>query len=352
MAANMFDTPIAVTLALGSALIVMAVGLRHMADLLAPMILAFTVAVALLPLVNRLERRGLSRPVAVACVFLAAFAASAVLIGFFFLELQRLASRLPVYQGMLETRMEQLAVALGRIGLHVSDLHLASRMVPENLARTALALISRVLSGTASVALFLFMLLTMTLEIPGVRRSLTLHQGSGSAMSHMKGLLGEIQAYYHLQTISNLFSAVAVLATYLVFRIDFAFLWGVLTFFLSFIPRFGMLLSFIPPLIMAYVMYGIPYAMGLLLASFVLNGVMDNVVTPKLTQKGLALRALTVLLSALVWLWIFGPMGALLSMPLTLFVRKLLESSAQTLPLAYALSTDAYDPVGPKADEA
>lgn len=350
MAAKLFDTAIAVTLVFGSALLVVALGLHRMADLVAPVILAFTVTAALLPIIKRLEQRGLSRSVAVACVFLAALAASAVLIGYFFLELQRLAGRLPAYQQMLEARLSHLAVALGRFGLDVRDLFSASHTVPANLARTALGLISRLLSGTASFALFLFMLLTMTLDFPGVSRSLNRHLGSRRALSPMRGLLGEIQSYYHLQTISNLVSAAAVLAAYLVFRIDFALLWGVLTFFLSFIPRFGMLLSFIPPLLLAFVMYGVLQATGLLMVCMVLNGLMDNVVTPRLTRQGLGLRSITVLLSSLVWLWIFGPMGALLSMPLTLFVRKLLERSDETLPLAYAISTDDYGPLEPEAE--
>lgn len=350
MPLRVLQTPAAITLLLGSALFIVVAGLHLMADLLAPVLLAYTLAVVLLPMVKRLERRGLPRSLALAGVFLTAFLVAALLIGFFMLELQQFARRIPVYQGMLETRFAHIEALAGRWGYNLSDL-VSSQKVPGNLTRATLSLISRLLNATASLALFLFILLTMTLDFPGVSRAFYGHMENQSALARqVRSLLGEMQTHFRLQSVSNMVSAIAVTAAYLIFRVDFAILWGLSTFFLSYIPRFGMLLSFIPPVLMAFVQYGIERALLLLLVSIVVNGLMDNLVTPILTKKGLALRASTVLLASLVWLWIFGPLGALLAMPMTLLIRKLLESSDQTLPLAYAISTDDYHPGPPQVE--
>ncbi len=351
MHSSVLQNPTAIALLLGSALVIVLAGLRLMADLLAPILLAYCLTVALLPMVKRLELKGLPRSLAVAGVFLTAFLGASILIGFFMLELQQFARRVPVYQGMLETRFAQVEILAGRLGFNLDDLVAGIRVIPEDLARATMDLISRLLNTAASLALFLFILLTLTLDFPGVSRAFHGHLRNDSALFRQtRSLLGEIQTHFRLQTLGNLVSAVAVTAAYLIFRIDFAILWGLLTFFLSYIPRFGMLLSFIPPILMAFVQYGIERALVLLLVSVVLNLLMDNLVTPTLTKKGLALRVSTALISSLIWIWIFGPLGALLAMPMTLLIRKILEGNDQTLPLAYAMSTDDYAPEATQAE--
>jgi predicted PurR-regulated permease PerM len=348
----MLQTPLAIALLLGGALFIVLAGLRLTADLLAPILLAYTLAVALLPLVKRLEHK-LPRSLALAGVFLTAFLVAALLIGFFMLELQEFARRIPVYQGMLETRFAQAEALVGRWGYNLSEVVANTRAAPGMLTHVTLRLITSLLNATASLTLFLFILITMTLDFPGVSRAFYGHMGKPLILNRqVHGLIHEIQTHFRLQTVSNLLSAGAVTAAYLLFRVDFAILWGLLTFFLSYIPRIGMLLSFIPPVLMAFVQYGIERALALLLVSLMLNGLMDNFITPMLSKKGLGLRASTVLISSLLWLWIFGPLGALLAMPLTLLVRKLLASSDLTLPFAYAMSTDEYTSLPPGSEEA
>lgn len=346
MFSTALQSPFAIVLLLTGATLIVLAGLRLMADLLAPILLAYTMAVSLLPMVKRLEQRGLSRSLALAGVFLTAFVFAGVAVGFFLVELQQLASRIPSYQGMLESRFAQLEVLAGRMGYNLGDLLAGDRVI-----RASLGLISRLLNLTASLMIFLLILLTMTFDFPGVSRAFYGHSGNKEALSRqVRGLLADIQTHYRLQTVSNLVSAVAVTAAYMVFRVDFALLWGLSTFLLSYIPRFGMLLSFIPPLLMAFVQYGIERALALLLVSILLNGLMDNFVAPMLSRRGLALRTSTVLLSSLVWIWVFGPLGALLAVPMTLVVRRLLESAEQTMPLAYAISTEDYTPASPRGD--
>lgn len=341
MPSRALQTPIAVMLLLGAALFIVLGGLHLMASVVAPILLAYTLAVVLLPMVGRLEATGMPRPLALVCVFLAAFVIAVLIILFVGYQLQHLAGRVPTYQRLLELHFAHLGAKLGGWGLSLNDLWSGSQAFPRTLARKTLGLISQLLGMLGSLVLFLFVLLTMILDFPGVSRAyhrqLTAPPGPGH-------VLAEIQTHYRLQTLSNFASAVAIGGAYLVFRVDFAILWALLTFFLSYIPRFGMLLSFVPAVVMAFVQYGLRRALVLLVVVIMLNGAMDNFITPMLSKKGLGLRASTVLVSSLLWLWVFGPIGALLAVPLTLIVRKLLLESAQTTPLANAMSTDDYAP--------
>lgn len=350
---SLLRTPAVITLLLAGGLVGLLAGLRHMAEVLAPIFLAYTVAVALLPIVERLERRGLSRGLAVAGVFLTAVVVAALVIGLFLQGLNEFARRLPQYHDLLEARFAQRASSGGRLDDYLGDVMRSARDIPTALTRATMDLITSLLNMTASVALFLLILLTMSLDLPGLRR--TFHSptaDAGRLDRQMQGLLVEIQTYFRLQTLGNLVSAVAVTVAYGIFGVDFALLWGLLTFFLGYIPRFGMVLSFIPPLIMAFIEFGLERALVLLVVSIVLNGLMDNVITPMLSKKGLALRSLTVLVSSLVWMWVFGPIGAMLATPMTLVVRKLFESSEQTLSFAYAISTKDFGPDASRGETA
>lgn len=352
MPSSLYATPYGVLVFLGGGTILLLVLLKAVGEWLAPLLFTYTLAVTLAPLIRRLEARGLPHGLAVTAVFLGAFVAAGLAIAFVTAQLQLMTQRIPQYQAMLTGQLTPLLMRLEALGVDTRALLPGGLLSPSALARGALDLISMVLARTASLMLFLFLLLLMAVESPAVGRAFSSRLPPQSALIHRyRALQHEVQTQYRLSTLSNLISATALTLAYLGFRLDFAFLWGFLTFFLSYIPRFGMLLSFIPPVIVAFIQYGAASSLWLLLLALLINGLMDNFVTPRLTGKGLSLRTLAVAISAIIWLWVFGPLGALLSVSLTLFVRMILLSSPQTLPLAYALSTEDYAPPEPPSPE-
>lgn len=352
MPSSLYATPYGVLVFLGGGTLLLLVLLKTVGEWLAPLLFTYTLAVTLDPLVRRLEARGLPHGLAVTGVFLGAFVVAGVAIAFVTAELQLMAQRIPQYQAMLTGQLAPLLARFEALGVDTRTLLAGGALSPSALARGALDLISMLLARTASLMLFLFLLLLMAMESPAVGRAFSSRLPPQSALIHRyHAFQHEVQTQYRLATLSNFISAVVLTIAYLGFRLDFAFLWGLLTFFLSYIPRFGMLVSFIPPVIVALIQYGGASSLWLLVLVLLINGLMDNVITPRLTGKGLGIRTLAVATSAIVWLWVFGPLGALLSVSLTLFLRMILASTPQTLPLAYALSTEDYAPPEPPTPE-
>ena len=99
---------------------------------------------------------------------------------------------------------------------------------------------------------------------------------------------------------------------------------------LNFIPNFGSILAAIPPVLLAIVQLGFPSALMTAVVFLAINGVIGNFLEPRMMGKGLNLSSLVVFLSLVFWGWVLGPVGMLLSVPLTMTVKIALESFEET----------------------
>ena len=126
----------------------------------------------------------------------------------------------------------------------------------------------------------------------------------------------------------------------LLLGIDLAPLWGVMFFLLSFIPGVGFLLAVIPPVLLALLEFDITRAIMVFFGCFLVDNIVDKGIKPKFMQEGLDLSILVIFLSVIFWSWVLGPTGAILSVPLTMMVKKVvLESFEETKGLAILLGT-------------
>jgi predicted PurR-regulated permease PerM len=123
--------------------------------------------------------------------------------------------------------------------------------------------------------------------------------------------------------------------------VDFAILWGVLSWLLSYIPMVGFFLALIPPVILAFLEFGWGTAVFVLVAYILINSMIDDVLKPKLMGDGLDLTPVMVLISVLFWSLVLGPLGSILAVPVTLGVKQLiLEPDPDNRWLAELISSD------------
>jgi AI-2 transport protein TqsA len=119
--------------------------------------------------------------------------------------------------------------------------------------------------------------------------------------------------------------------------VDFAVLWGLTAFLLNFIPNVGSILAAAPAVLVALVQLGAGPAAGLAAGYLAINMTMGNVIEPRLTGASLGLSPLVVIVSLIFWSWLWGPVGMLLSVPLTTVVKICLESREDLRPIAVLL---------------
>lgn len=333
-------SPIVRYLLAAAAIVVVVFGLKNSSDVLAPIFFAATLAILFTPLLRWLEKKGLPSGLALLVMVLGLGGFIVLMIIILTISLQQLALRLPVYQELLQQRVDTLGTALGNIGIDLQDaLNSFVTSSSIGLARTAINITLEVLGNSVSIVFFLFLLFLMLVESKSIATKFqTKLQTGNNFVIQLGNYTKQIQKQYRIQAMSNLLSAVAIMLELLLFRVDFAILWGFLAFILGFIPNVGLLMACTPAIIIALILYGWGTALAILVIGIILNAAMDNAVTPRIMGQGLNLPVLLVFLSFLFWSWVFGFIGALLAIPATLFVKTLLQGRQETRFLVVLLS--------------
>ena len=149
-----------------------------------------------------------------------------------------------------------------------------------------------------------------------------------------------VQQYLGLKTLISFLTGALVTIVLTVAGVDFALLWGVLTFVLNFIPTIGSIVATVPPIAITLFQSGSPgktLIIGILLLC--IQFLVGNVLEPRLMGRGLNLSPLVVLFSLIFWGWLWGIPGMLLSVPLTAAIRIAMEQIDATKTVAVLISS-------------
>jgi len=139
---------------------------------------------------------------------------------------------------------------------------------------------------------------------------------------------------FGLRAIVNLVTGAGVTILLLVLGVDFPLLWGILTFFLSFIPYIGLVLAVAPAVVLALAEFGVTRAVLVIVGVIVINILAENVLSPMMMGRGLNISPTIVFLSFIIWAWLLGGPGAFLALPITLFVAVMFDTFPETRWLA------------------
>ena len=159
---------------------------------------------------------------------------------------------------------------------------------------------------------------------------------------------------FGLRAIVNLVTGAGVTVLLFLLGVDFPLLWGILTFFLSFVPYIGLVLAVTPAVILALAEFGLDRALLVIAGVIVINVLAENVLSPLMMGRGLNISPTIVFLSFIFWAWLLGGPGAFLALPITLFVAVMLDTFPETRWLANLIGvaemdTSAVDDVAPDA---
>ena len=144
---------------------------------------------------------------------------------------------------------------------------------------------------------------------------------SDSAGDRARQIITSIQRYIVIKTWMSLGTGV-IIALWLKFLgVPYANLWGLLAFLFNFIPNVGSVIAAIPAVLIAWLDLTAMPAVACAIGFLVVNVAIGNFIEPRLMGKGLGLSPLVVFCSMVFWGWVLGPVGMLLSVPLTMTAR-------------------------------
>jgi predicted PurR-regulated permease PerM len=145
-----------------------------------------------------------------------------------------------------------------------------------------------------------------------------------------ESFLGKINRYMVIKTWMSLMTGILVAVFLAILRVDYPVLWGLLAFMFNYVPNIGSIIAAVPPVLLAFIQFGTTKALIAAAGYVVFNVIIGNVVEPRFMGRGLGLSTLVVFLSLVFWGWILGPVGMVLSIPLTMTLKIALESAEET----------------------
>ena len=162
--------------------------------------------------------------------------------------------------------------------------------------------------------------------------------GNAGAEARFARAMHEIQHYMGIKTVISLATGLLIGIWVGVLGVEFAVFWGLVAFVLNFIPNLGSIIAAVPTTLLAMVQIGVGRALLVALGYLVINMVIGNFIEPPLLGRRLGLSTLVVVVSLVFWGWVWGPVGMLLSVPLTMVLKILLENTEEFRWVAVLLS--------------
>ena len=239
---------------------------------------------------------------------------------------------LPQYQARITELMDSMQSRLESWGLEISIAAVLEIVNPGQIFQLAGGLLSR-LAGIVSnfflVVLTTVFILTEAAGFPDKMRAAFGEVGSG--MLQVSKVMTQVHRYLVIKTAISLTTGVLLGFWVWFLGVDFPFLWGLLAFLLNYIPNIGSIMAAVPPVLLALIQPGGGFGVALSVAIgyMTVNVVMGNVMEPRLMGQRLGLSTLVVFVSLVFWGWVWGGVGMLLSVPLTMVVKILLQNSTE-----------------------
>jgi AI-2 transport protein TqsA len=318
--------PLWLTVVLGVAGTTVAVwGVHAARGLLGPVALAFVLTVVAHPLVGALRRRGLRRGLAVAVAVLlvdggliAFGAALAVSVG-------RLVTVLPEYSDEWQDLLRGLRATLEGWGVGPEEVNRALDSVdPARLAAALGEALAAAVGWIGALLLVGATVLFMTAEATGVTERLAEVPGTARLHEALVAFARNTRRYMVVTTVFGLAVAVVDTIALIVLGIPLALLWGLLSFLTNFVPNIGFFLGLAPPTLLALLVGGPGTAALVVVVYTVANFILQSVLQPVVVGDVVGLSVTVSFLSVLAWTVVLGPVGAILAVPLTLFVHAVL----------------------------
>lgn len=203
-----------------------------------------------------------------------------------------------------------------------------------DLVRALLASVNSLLSNLVLVFIFLLLLLIGRDSLPKKARMAFSPAVSDALTAVTRGIRANMQRYVVIKTLVSLLAAGCVMLIALAFGLDFVVVWGILTFFLNFIPNIGSIVASVLPFLFALVQFDNPMtAVWIGLAILVVKFSIGNFLEPSMMGRSIDLSPLLIMFSLIFWGSIWGIVGMFLSVPLTAIVKIALDSYGPLRPV-------------------
>jgi len=335
----MKETNIAYYFVVMASIIIVLAGIKSASEIIVPFLLSLFLAIILLPSYNFFNKKGLPDILSLTLVisgFILIVIFVAKLIGSSITDFN---ANIDNYSDKLTLYYYSLVSFASKIGIELSVDELSniihSKQIMSFATRVMQSMGSMFTNGFVVLLTVIFMLLESThfkskIESIGDKRE---------GISHLHKITSQIKEYMVLKALISILTGFIVWISLSIIGTNYAFLWAVVAFLFNFIPNIGSIIAAIPAVLLTLVQFGGMSALLVTTLYVTINIIIGSILEPKIMGKGLGLSTLVVFLSLIFWGWLLGIVGMLLSIPLTIMVKIMLNDNNNTRWISILLGT-------------
>lgn len=333
-----------------AATVIVVAGLRAAEPVLAPIAFALFLALLSQPLFGGLRARGLPTGLAVLVTITALGIVVAIFVLLLLGSLGEFREVGPHYYASLQERFAYTIEWWEGKGIAILDWIPPKWQRPEAIAGVAGGTVKgavTLLSASTVVFLTLVFLLFEAAQVSGKLGRLP--ESIRERIERFAHVSAELQRYLLIKTAMSAVIGVTAGLWVAFLGVDFPVLCGLIAFACHFIPNVGAILAGLPPVLFAFVQYDPAKSLYVAIGYIVLGTLLGNLLEPALMGRRLGLSPLVVFVSLVAWGWLWGPVGMFLSVPLTMSLKILLQSSEELRWVAILLGGGGAAVAGPPA---
>lgn len=309
-----------------AAVIITLWGMKQAAPMLSSLILSIIIVASFTPLMQWLQRKGVPGWLAYTLTLIAIFAVFTGLVAFMIVAVNRFIEAIPTYAAQLESTIQRLEQAIASLGIARFDVNAIFDLInPGRLLQLAAGFLGGLIGAFSNIALVVLIIIFLLIDAMSLQDKLEPYiQRGNQTVTRFYDFGSDLRQYVIITTIVGLVTGIFDTILFLIMGVDFAVLWGILAFLLSYIPTLGFWLAAIPPTFLALLESGPMAALIVFLGIVLINGAAENIVKPRYMGKGLDLSPFVVVFSVIFWSAILGAIGSILAVPVTMAFKTLI----------------------------
>lgn len=310
-----------------ASIVVIVNGMREAAGVLDPLLMAAVIVACAVPLQDGLRRRGIPKSVALTLTALAVVGGTLAFGGIIGYAARALVQAVPQYQDQLSELLRRGTAWLDARGIDASSSQLASLISPARVISLSTNILARVGSAFSITLLIVMLAIFLLIESSSFMHRVGDRAGAKAfsldTQRTLNAIARDVQQYVWITLITGIMYAVSVWVLLMILGVDLPTLWAIVALVLSFVPGIGFVISMIPPVALALLEFGPVRALIIVVGLTLLNNLVDNVIKPRYMKEGFDLGPFVLFAAILFWSYVLGPTGALLAVPLTTAIRRL-----------------------------
>ncbi len=322
-----------------ASVVIVLAGIKSASAIVVPFLLSLFIAIVLSPLYAYLIKKGLPSIISLITViglFIFLLISVAKLIGN---SAQEFSANIGFYEQQLSVVFHQFVEFGTKYGLEIPEEEIYNIINTKQIMQFSSKIIQSLGSIFTNGFVILLSIIFMLLESQNFISKILVVSKDSTLINNIQEITNKIKSYMVLKALISLFTGFIIWISLYIIGTDYAFLWAVLAFMLNFIPNIGSIIAAVPAVLLTLVQLG---SMSAIIVSGIYVGVniiIGSVIEPKIMGKGLGLSTLVVFLSLLFWGWLLGIVGMLLSIPLTIMMKIILDEKENTKWIAVLLGS-------------